>query len=632
VGNKPGGPVREDIVKAPFIDIDFARAAVEVDGRPDGGCVLRSPQRLHAYARCLGDLLEHWGRTTPDAVFLAERDGAGGWRTVGFAEALDAARRIGQALLDRGLSPERPVMLLSGNSVNHALLTLGAMHVGVPAAPISPAYSLMSQDHEKVRYIAEQLKPGLVYCETGAPFAEACAAADLGEAEIVCADAGIDGRACTGFDALLATRPGEDVDRAFRRVTPETIAKILYTSGSTAQPKGVINTHRMLCSNQQAMSQIWPFLAERPPVMVDWLPWNHTFGGNFNFNMVLQHGGTLYIDAGKPMPGLVETTVRNLSEVGPTLYFNVPRGFDMLIPHLQENDRLRETFFSRLQIVFYAGASLPASLWEKLEDLSVRTLGKRVPMVSAWGSTETSPMVTCVHFPIERAGVIGLPAPGSELKMVPNAGKMELRVRGPNVTPGYWKNPKLTEEAFDAEGFYRIGDAGRFDDEGDPAKGIVFDGRIAEDFKLMSGTWVNVGTVRVDLISACAPVVQDAVVTGHDREEVGALLFVSPPACAKIADAPADTPLAELVRRPEVRAVVERGLAQLAADDRGSARRVTRALLLEEPPSIDANEITDKGYINQRAVLQRRADLVARLYDEAGDPQVIRVAGATAAA
>lgn len=619
--------------KAPFIDIDFAKAAVEVASRDGGGLVLRSPQRLHAYARCVGDLLAHWARTTPDAVFLAERDASNTWRKVTYGEALAAARAVGQALLDRGLSAERPLMLLSGNSVNHALLTLGAMHVGIPAAPISPAYSLMSRDFDKLRYIADLLKPGLVYCEAGEPFAKACAAVDFGDAEVVCAEGGVDGRACTSLDALLKTTPTEAVEAAFRAIAPDTVSKILFTSGSTALPKGVINTQRMLCANQQALSQVWPFLGEKPPVIVDWLPWNHTFGGNFSFNMILQHGGTLYIDGGKPMPGLIEKTVENLSEVSPTVYFNVPRGFDMLIPHLEDSADLRETFFAKLDLIFYAGASLPASLWERLENLSVRARGKRVPLVSAWGSTETAPMVTCVHFPIERAGVIGLPAPGSELKMTPDAGKLELRVRGPNVTPGYWKAPEQTAKAFDEDGFYKIGDAGRFADEADPARGIVFDGRVAEDFKLMSGTWVSVSAVRLDLISTAAPVLQDAVITGHDREEVGALLFANASGCAKLCpDAKPDTPLSVLIDRAEVREQVEKALAGMAKANRGSARRVTRALLMDEPPSIDANEITDKGYINQRAVLQRRADLVQRLYADNPAPDVILLSRTTAEA
>lgn len=614
------------MTKPPFFDLDFAKAAIDVNSRADGGHILRSPQRLHPYSRCLGELLAHWAHTTPDSVFLAERTGDEAWRKVTYSEALETARAIGQSMLDRGLSADRPVMILSGNSVNHALLALGAMHVGIPVAPISPAYALMSEDFDKLRYITELLTPGLVYCENGDMFSKACNAIELGDAEIVCSTGRVEGRTCGDFADLMAVEPLDAADRAFRDITPDTIAKILFTSGSTALPKGVINTHRMLCSNQQAMGQVWPFLSEKPPVIVDWLPWNHTFGGNFTYNMMLQHGGTLYIDGGKPVPGLVETTVKNLSEISPSLYFNVPRGFDVLIPYLQENPALRDTFFAKLDLIFYAGASLPANLWDKIEDLSIQARGKRVPMVSSWGATETAPSVTCVHYPIERAGVIGLPLPGTDLKMTPNAGKMELRVRGPNVTPGYWRSPEITQKAFDEEGFYIIGDAGRYADPSDPTQGIEFDGRIAEDFKLTSGTWVNVGSVRVDLISACAPVAQDAVITGHDRDEVGALIFANGPGCASLCtDAEPDAPLSALIHRPEVRQAVQKGIADMAATHKGGSRRVTRVLLMDEPPSIDANEITDKGYINQRAVLQRRADLVQRLYADETDPGVMRL-------
>jgi feruloyl-CoA synthase len=389
-------------------------------------------------------------------------------------------------------------------------------------------------------------------------------------------------------------------------------------------PKGVINTQRMMCSNQQAIAQVWPFLESKPPVIVDWLPWNHTFGGNHNFNMVLRNGGTLYIDAGKPAPGLVEKTVANLREVSPTLYFNVPRGFDVMLPYLEADTGLRDTFFARLDLIFHAGAALPQPLWERLEKLSVDSTGKRARMVSAWGSTETSPLVTSVHFAIDRAGIIGLPAPGIELKMIPNGDKLEMRVRGPNVTPGYWKAASLTKAAFDEDGFYCIGDAGKLADPADPSKGVVFDGRTAEDFKLMSGTWVHVGVLRVNALAAATPLIQDAVVTGHDREEVGLLAFANPAGCRTLCkDAASETPLSEMIARDEVRAHVREGLATHNAANPGSSTRITRVLLMATPPSIDANEITDKGYINQRAVLERRADLVKRLYGD--DPEVIRI-------
>ena len=611
--------------KAPFASLRFAPAAVEVERRGDGVLVLRSPQQLQPYARCLGEHLERWAREAPERCFLAERAGAD-WRRLTFGEALTQARAIGAALLARGLSAERPAMVLSDNSIDHALLMLGAMHVGVPVAPVSPAYSLMSKDCAKVKGIVALLKPGLVYAADGAKFAGVLGSVDFGGAEIVLGANAPAGMKWTPFGELLQQKAGAEVDRAFSAIGPDTIAKFLFTSGSTGEPKGVINTQRMLCSNQQAIIQAWPFLKERPPVIVDWLPWNHTFGGNHNFNIALANGGTLYIDEGKPVPGLIEKTVATLREVSPTIYFNVPRGYDALIPFLERDEALRKRFFAELQMIFYAAAALPQNLWEKLEDLSVRERGRRTVMISSWGATETAPMVTAVHYQIERAGVIGLPAPGTELKLVPNENKLEMRVRGPNVTPGYWKRPDLTQAAFDEEGFYRIGDAGRFADPDDPAKGIEFDGRIAEDFKLMSGVWVHVGALRVKALAALAPLAQDIVVAGHDREEAGFLVFANPAGCRGLCpELPADAPLEQVLADERIVARVREGMAKLKQEGGGSSTYATRALLMAEPPSIDANEITDKGYINQRAVLARRAALVQRLYAEPADAAVIRL-------
>ena len=609
--------------KPSFAPIKFAPAAVDVERRADGSIVLRSPQALKAYARCVGEWLVRWAREAPERVFLAERC-ATGWNTISYGEALEAARAIGSALLRRGLSAQRPVAILSDNGIDHALLMLAAMHVGVPVAPISPAYSLMSRDHAKLKGIFQLLRPGLVYAADGSRFATALAAVDLGDAEIVVSGHAAPGIACRPFAELRGATDAAAVERAFAAVGPDTIAKFLFTSGSTGEPKGVVNTQRMLCSNQQAIVQVWPFLEETPPVVVDWLPWNHTFGSNHNFNMVLRNGGTLYIDDGKPAPGLVDKTAANLREIAPTLYFNVPRGFDMLLPFLEQDEQLRRNFFSRLQLVFYAAAALPQNLWERLERLSMEERGERVVMVSAWGATETAPMVTTVHFPIERAGVIGLPAPGAEIKMLPNGDKLELRVRGPNVTPGYWKRDDLTKAAFDAEGFYMIGDAGRFADAADPARGIEFDGRIAEDFKLTSGTWVHVDGLRVKGIASLAPVAQDIVVTGHDRKEVAFLVFPNVPACRALCPAlPADATLAQVFSDSRVRSSVRDGLLALARAGSGTSTFAARVLLMEEPPSIDAGEITDKGYINQRAVLTQRHALVERLYSQTPGADVI---------
>jgi feruloyl-CoA synthase len=585
----------------------FAPAEVAVERHADGSIVLRSPQELRPFARAVGDWLIDWHRRAPERVFLAERKNEG-WRRVTYAEALAAVRRIGQALLDMGLDASRPVAILSDNGVDHALMALGAMHAGIPAAPISPAYSLMSKDFGKLRAIFELLRPGLVYAADGERFAPALRAVPRGDAKLVFSANPPPDLASLPFAALLETNPGATLELAFSRIRPDTVAKILFTSGSTGVPKGVINTHRMLCANQQMLAQGWPFVEERAPVLVDWLPWSHTFGGNHNFNLVLRNGGTLYVDGGKPMPGLIETTVRNLREISPTMYFNVPRGFDLLLPHLESDAGLRRSFFRDLDLVFYAGAALPQNLWERLEALALAERNGELAMLSAWGSTETAPLATQVHFPIERAGVIGLPVAGCEIKLVPAGGKLEARVRGPNVTPGYFGREDLTRAAFDEEGFYRIGDALRFADPQAPEKGLAFDGRVAEDFKLATGTWVHTGAVRVKLIAAANPVIQDAVITGHDRNEVGALVFLSPAAKELAPEA--------------IREKLAAALAALAAEG-GSSTHPVRLLVMDEPPSIDANEITDKGYINQRAVLERRAALVERLHREPIAPEVI---------
>jgi len=563
----------------------FAPPDVRLEKRTDGSLLLRSPQKLGRFARCVTEWLVEWSDKAPERIFLAERS-KDGWRKLSYREAYGAVRRIGQALLDRNLNAERPVAILSDNSVDHALLALGAMHVGVPVAPVSPAYSLMSKDFGKLKSIFELVKPGLVWADDPHKFGAALAAVGAKSAALA---------------ELLETNPGSTQEREFSKVKPETVAKILFTSGSTGIPKGVINTHHMLCANQQMLAQAWPFVEDRPPIVVDWLPWNHTFGGNHNFNLVLRNGGTLYVDGGKPVPGLVDTTTRNLKEVAPTMYFNVPRGFDLLLPFLEKDAELRRNFFRNLDVLFYAAAALPQSLWDRLVRLSRAEKNTRLAMLSAWGSTETSPLATSVHWPMDRPGVIGLPVAGCELKLVPAAGKFEVRVRGPNVTPGYYKRDDLTRAAFDEEGFYRIGDAAKLADPDRPEKGVVFDGRVAEDFKLSTGTWVHVGALRIALIAAADPLIQDAVITGHDRDEVGALVFLSP--ASKDAD---------------VRSRLREALKRLSGT---SSTRIARLLVMTEPPSIDANEITDKGYLNQRAVLERRAALVEKLY--AGSPEVI---------
>ena len=593
----------------------FAEPRIEARPLPDGGMVLRSAVELGPLPRATCEWLRHWGERTPDRTFMAERRVEGGWRKIGYAEARAAARAIGEALLERELGPDRPLMILSENGIDHALLTLGALEAGIPAVPVSTAYSLLSRDFRKLRYIADLVEPGVVYAADGARYAEALKAINLKFAEIVVSRNPPAGFRATALTALLGTAPGAALEAASRAVGPDTIAKILFTSGSTGDPKGVINTQRMLCANQESIALIWPFVARRPPVLMDWLPWNHTFGGNHDFNLVLRNGGTFYIDEGKPVPGSIERTAANLKEVSPTLYLNVPRGYAMLLDHLERDGELAENFFRELDAVFYAAAALPQTLWERIERLSEKVLGRRVPMLSAWGATETAPMATSVHYPIARAGNVGVPAPGWEVKLVPHDDRLEVRVRGANVTPGYFKRPDLTKAVFDEEGFYCPGDAMRLEDPRDPSRGLVFDGRFAENFKLSTGIWVSVGALRVAAIAALAPVMEDGVLTGHDRDEAGLLVFPSLAGCRSLCpDLPKDAPLATLVRAPAVRAALAEGLRRLNADATGSSHRICRALLMTEPPSIDRGEITDKGYLNQRACLAHRADLVERLH------------------
>ena len=610
--------------KPPFAPIDFAPARVLAERRADGSILLTSPEPLGPHESSLGEMLRRWGREAPDRLFLAERDPSGGWRKVTWAEANHLADSIAQALLDRHLGPDRPLMILSGNAVDHALLTLGGFLAGVPVVPVSVAYALMSQDFAKLKHIFDLVKPGLVYAASGQMFAKALAALDLGDAELVVSAAEPDGMTATRFADLAATKATAAVARSLGRVGPDTVAKILFTSGSTGLPKGVLNTHRMLCANQQSLAQIWPFVRRTPPVLVDWLPWNHTFGGNHNFNLVLKHGGTMYIDAGKPAPGLIEQTVKNLLDVSPTIYFNVPAGYNMLLPYLERDEGLSRSFFRDLQLIFYAAAALPQDLWERLEAVAIKTLGRRVPMTSSWGSTETAPLATSAHFLIERAGVIGVPVPGVAIKMVPSGSKMELRVKGSNVTPGYYKREDLTRDAFDDEGFYRIGDAGRLADPDDPAKGLIFDGRTVEDFKLTTGTWVHVGGLRVAALAAASPLLQDAVVCGHDRAAIGLLAWPNLAACKEVCPDPAAHAAPErLLRASEVVGRIRDGIKAYNTAQGGSSTRIARVLLMAEPPSIDANEITDKGYINQRAALERRKALVERLYAEPPADDVI---------
>lgn len=470
-----------------FRSIEYAPKQVNVEPTPDGGFLLTSPLELRPYEENLGQMLRRWVREAPERIFLSERGADGTWQNLSYGEAGRLVDAVAQSLIDRGLGPHRPLMILSGNSVSHALLMLGAFLAGVPVVPVPVPFSLMSNRFTMLKGILAEVRPALIFAEDGNAFARALKALDLNGVEVVVREGKVPGVRATLFPALLETKPTEEVEDAFARVGPASVAKILFCNDATGELRGVVNTHGMLCANQQMMAQIWPFLAMEPPVLIDWIPWNQTFGGNHNFNMVLKHGGTLYIDDGQPVPGQIQQTVNNLAEISPTIYFNVPAGYSMLLPHIERKEELRRTFFKNLRLIFYAASQLAADIRERLETASVRTSGRKVPMTASWGAPHTSPAATSVYFPIDCKDVFGVPLPGVLLKMVPKEDYFELRVKGPNVTPGYFNRPDLNAAAFDKWGFFRIGDACTFADPDDPAKGIVFTGRIPDESAVARG-------------------------------------------------------------------------------------------------------------------------------------------------
>ena len=601
-----------------FRPLKFGVTRVTLRDGQAGTHYLQAEQALAPYPGRLTDRLQQWAQTRPAQTFMARRvklaDGTlGDWQHINYTQAWHTARCIAQALINRGLSAERPVVILSENSLEHALLALGCMVAGVPYVPTSPPYSLISQDFDKLKHVLRTVTPGLVFA-SDARYARAIAATVGLETDVVMADGALADRTATSFQQLCDTPATDAVDAAMAATGPDTIVKFLFTSGSTKLPKAVINTQRMWCANQQQMAQSMPVLAEQPLVLVDWLPWNHTFGGNHNVGMVLYHGGTLYIDDGKPTPALVHETLRNLREIAPTVYFNVPTGFEAIALAMQTDDVLRKTLLSRVNMFFYAGAALAQPIWDSLYQSQEREIGQRIVMGTGLGMTESGPFGIFITNPHVRAGDLGVPAPGLELKLVDTDGKTEVRYRGPNITPGYWRNPQDTAASLDEEGFFCTGDAVKWIDETDVHLGLKFDGRIAEDFKLATGTFVSVGPLRSKIIAAGAPYVQDAVLTGINLKEVGAMVFPTP-AVRALSGLGAEASLADVLASAPVIAHFQTVVDALAQSATGSANRIARLCLLSEAPTIDRGEITDKGSINQRAVLAHRADTVAALHD-----------------
>ena len=624
-------PLR-DVAKAaaPLRPVRLGALDAVLERSADGTIHIRSAQVLAPYHSKLSEPLEHWAKAAPERVFLGQRDAQDRWRTLNYAQVLSDVKRIGAALLRRGLTAEKPIAIISGNNIEHALLALAALYVGIPYAPISPAYSLMSSDFGKLRMMIDLLTPGLVFANDGGPFARTIAAAVPNSVELVVTRNAPADRKATLFADLLGAEDAMSVAAANAQVMPDTIAKFLFTSGSTGSPKAVINTHHMLCSNQAMIAAGFCFVADEPPVVVDWLPWSHTFGGNHNFNMMLVNGGSLYIDDGNPTPPGVPKTARNLREIAPTIYFNVPKGYEALLPHFHADAQLRKNFFSRLKVLFYAGAGLNQTTWDELTRLAIETTGERIIFLTSLGSTETAPLALACSWDFDRPGNIGLPAPGVKLKLVPNEGKLEARLRGPHITPGYWRQDHLTREAFDQEGFYKLGDALKFVDPNDPGKGLLFDGRIAEDYKLSTGTWVSVGPLRARFIDLFAPYVRDVVFAGPDRDDIVALMIPDIEACRKLAPGLApDASAAAVLDDVRLRAKFADLLNKLAAASPGSSTRVMRAILMAEPPSMDKGEMTDKGSINQRAVLKSRAALVEELYATPLSARIIAIAEPT---
>ncbi|WP_417228056.1 feruloyl-CoA synthase [Amphritea sp.] len=616
-------------MNAEVLPVNVVTYDVNVDKRDDGSMLIRSAAELPAYATKMTDKLEHWAEVTPDKVMVAQRtEDKHHWQTVTYAEALVQVKHLSQYLLNQNLSAERPIVILSGNSISHLLVGLAAMYVGIPYSPISTAYSLISTDFGKLRYITEKLTPGLVFVENLGPFRDAIDAVMPADCSVLAfeADHGVDDfRFDLSLFADAVTTPlTDEVAKANAAVNGDTIAKLLFTSGSTGMPKGVINTQQMICANQEMIGTYLQFVKQQPPVLCDWLPWNHTFGGNKNTGLVVYNGGSLYIDGGKPVPKGIAETVHNLREIAPTIYFNVPKGYELLVKELKQHPDMAKVFFSNLQVLFYAGAGLAQHVWDDLLALSVQYTGRKVPVLTGLGATETAPSALFTSIEEAASGVVGVPIPGVELKLIPNQGKMEVRIKGVSIMPGYWRDEEQTAKAYDEEGFYCLGDALKFIDEAQPSRGFHFDGRVSEDFKLDTGTWVSVGTLKAHMIHEFAPYIQDVVIVGRDRGFISALVFPDIEHCRHLIDIEeGELSQEQIVNHAAVRQVFQEHLTAMAEKSTGSSTRIKSLVLQSRPADIDAHEMTDKGSLNSNAVISHRADIVADIYSASPSSQVI---------
>jgi feruloyl-CoA synthase len=614
---RPDIPIRPVHVMAP-------RAVFE--RRPNGITYIRSTETLGSHPDRLTDCLMSWAQQAPDRVFLAQRSADGSWEKITYSQTWRRVRRLSAGLLRLGLSATTPLIILSGNSIEHGLLALAAMHVGIPYAPIAPAYSLAVQEYRALEHVWQNLAPGMVFVREGSQFTAALKAVVCGDVHVVHHQSAPTAFRSICLEDLERSEPTPDVDQANEQTGPDSVVKILYTSGSTGLPKGVITTNRMLCSNQQMLRQVMPCLADQPPVICDWLPWNHTFGGSHNFGIVLYNGGTLYIDHGRPTPDSFDETIRNLCEIAPTAYFNVPKGYEMLVEALRTDSELRRNFFSRLNLLFFAAAGLNRKTWDEIQQIAFETCGEELLIVTGLGATESAPFALSTGVEGASPGWLGLPVPGVEAKLAPLGERTEVRLRGPSITPGYWRRPDLDANAFDEEGYYRMGDAVKPVDPADPQKGFLFDGRLNEEFKLSSGTWVRTGTLRMRLLAHFGGLLQDVVLAAPDRDYVAALLFPSLSRCRALVPLfPQNASTTELISKPEVRLAFQQGLSSFAVQNPGISTHVRRAVLLDSPPSLEAREITDKGTLNQVAVLKNRAAKVEQLYREPLQDEVLAV-------